>query len=72
MSMRLFVIVLLTMVVIGFTGCGSEPAPIAPDPKIPLSKVSADGTIDPNVPTPAPVTTSPASADASDDEEDEE
>jgi len=68
--MRFFAVVLLVVAVVGFTGCGSEPVAIAPDPKISLP-ISADGTIEHAIPagsTQAPVN----SGIASDEDEDED
>ncbi len=67
--MRLFVVVLLAFAVIGATGCGSEPAPIAPKGDAPLSKVGADGTIMPATPPQAPAAAQPAAPDAGGEDE---
>jgi hypothetical protein len=67
--MRLFMVVLLAFAIVSATGCGSEPAPIAPKSDAPLSKVSADGTIMPATPPSAPAAAQPA---ATVDEEEEE
>lgn len=66
---RLFAVLLMAFAVIGATGCGSEPAPIAPKSDVPLSKVSADGTIMPATPPQAPAAAQPVAAPADEEEE---
>lgn len=53
---RLMVLVMLLFVVVSSTGCGSAPKNIPSNPKIPLSKMDADGR-------PIPAGETPGSAD---------
>lgn len=71
MYIRLLVILFLAFAVISSTGCGEEPAPIAPKADIPLSTVGADGETAPAPPPAAPATEAPAATEEPETEEGE-